>query len=104
MSDNLLEFYQSLGFEETEMEDGQIVLGIELTPEGAYALLTDAEGLMPKKSVQEITFAYYASNDSFQWSANFKNPTVFKELWNQSPTTETKLAAIVKHREANQNF
>ena len=104
MSDNLLEFYQALGFEETEIDDGQMVLGIELTPEGAYALLTDAEGLMPKNPKQEVIFAYYTPEDSYLWSASFKNSTVFKELWNQSPTTETKLATIVKHREANQNF
>ena len=104
MSDNLLETYQSLGFEETEMEDGQMVLGIELTPEGAYALLTDAEGLMPKNSNQEIIFAYYTPEDSYLWSASFKNSTVFKKLWIEAATIEAKLTAITNHREANQRF
>ncbi|CQR74203.1 hypothetical protein SOV_23300 [Sporomusa ovata DSM 2662] len=104
MSDNMLELYQSLGFEETEVEDGQPVLGIELTPEGAYALLTDAEGLMPKTPNQEIIFAYYTPEDSYLWSASFKNSTVFKNLWTAAATIEDKLTAITNHREANQRF
>lgn len=104
MSDNLLKFYQSLGFEEIEFEDGQMVLGIELTPEGAYALLTDAEGLMPKNPNQEVIFAYYTPEDSYLWSASFKNSTVFEKLWSESATPETKLTAIINHRETNQRF
>lgn len=104
MSDNLLEMYQSLGFEEIETEDGQMVLGIELTPEGPYALLTDTEGIMPKTPGQEIIFALYSADDSFEWSASFKNSTVFKELWLQKQTSEEKLIVIKKYREENQKF
>ena len=104
MSDNVLEIYQPLGFEEVETEDGQLVLGIEFTPDGAYALLTDAEGSMPKSTTQEIIFACYTADDAFEWSASFKNTTVFKELWLKEQSTEGRLSAIQKHREANQKF
>lgn len=104
MSNNIVEFYESLGFEETEIEDGQIVLGIELSADGAYALLTDADGKMPQGPNQEIIFACYTPEDSFLWSASFKNSTKFKELWTEAQTHEDKLAAIVKYREANQVF
>ena len=104
MSDTVLENYQRLGFEEVETDDSQIVLGIEFTPGGAYALLTDAEGIMPKSPAQEIIFACYTAEDSFEWSASFKNSTMFVELWQKEQTTEARLTAIQKHREANQKF
>lgn len=103
MCDNMVAIYEALGFEETEMEDGQTVLGIEFADE-EYALLTDVEGGMPQTENQEIIFAYYSSEDSFLWSASFKNSTVFKELWNKATTAAAKLAAIREHREASQMF
>ncbi len=104
MSNSLLEFYETLGFEETEIEDGLIVLGIELTPEGNYALLTDKEGTMPQKLDQTVIFAYYSPEDAFLWSVSFKNSTVFKEIWTKSSTTEDRLADITNHRQANEVF
>ncbi|MDF2572765.1 MAG: hypothetical protein K0R55_4369 [Sporomusa sp.] len=105
MSDNtILEFYEAMGFEETEIEDGLVVLGIELTKEGNYALLTDAEGNMPKNPTQEIVFAYYTPDDSFLWSASFKNSTIFKELWTGAQTAEAKLNAIVQYRKEREVF
>lgn len=104
MSDTILETYRQLGFEEVETDDGQIVLGIEFAPGGAYALLTDAEGLMPKSAAQEIIFACYTADDSFEWSASFKNSKVFTELWQKEETTEARITAIQRHREANQTF
>ncbi|HWR43026.1 hypothetical protein [Sporomusa sp.] len=103
-SEPILEFYESLGFEETEIEDGLIVLGIELTPEGNYALITDDEGTMPKSLNQGAIFAYYTPDGSFLWSASFKSSTAFKELWTGAQTNEARLDAIVKHREANETF
>lgn len=102
MSNSLLEFYETLGFEETEIEDGLVVLGIEFTAEGNYALLTDDEGTMPQKLDQAVIFAYYSPEDAFLWSASFKNSTVFKEIWTKAATTEDKLAAIINHRQANE--
>lgn len=104
MSNSLLAFYETLGFEETEIEDGLVILGIELTPEGNYALLTDTEGTMPQKLDQAVIFAYYSPEDAFLWSASFKNSTVFKEIWTKSSTTEDKLAAITNYRHANEVF
>ncbi len=104
MSDIVLDFYEALGFEETEIDDNLIVLGIELTQEGNYGLITDDEGTMPENLKQSITFAYYTPDGSYLWSASFKNSALFKELWSAAPTTEAKLAAIVKHRETNETF
>ncbi|SMC76694.1 hypothetical protein [Sporomusa malonica] len=105
MSNNtILEFYEALGFEETETDDGLIVFGIELTQEGSYALLTDAEGTMPKNATQEIIFAYYTPDDSFLWSASFKNSAVFKELWTGAQTAEARVDAIVQYRKEREVF
>ncbi len=103
-SETIISFYESLGFEETEIDDGLIVLGIELTPAGNYALITDDEGTMPRNLNQGIIFAYYTPEDSYLWSASFKSATAFKELWTGAPTNEARLDAIVKHREANETF
>ncbi|HWR10110.1 hypothetical protein [Sporomusa sp.] len=103
-SETIISFYESLGFEETEIEDSMVVLGIELTPAGNYALITNDEGTMPKDLNQGIIFAYYTPEDSYLWSASFKSSTAFKELWTEAPTNETRLDAIVKHREANETF
>lgn len=105
MSNNtILEFYEALGFEETETDDGQIVFGIELTKEGNYALLTDAEGLMPKNTTQEIIFAYYTPDDSFLWSASFKNSAAFKELWTGVQTAGARIDAILQYRKEREIF
>lgn len=104
MNNDVITIYQALGFEKIELEDGQTVLGFEFTPGGAYALLTDTEGNMPKSVTQEVIFACYTVADSFEWSSSFKNSSVFKDLWVTQDTIEAKLAAIQKHRELNQRF
>lgn len=104
MGNTLIELYESLGFEQVETEDGQAALGIELSPEGKYGLVTDSEGVLPQTLKQEIVFACYSPEDSFLWSASFKNTDTFRELWASAAAAEDKLAAIIKHREANQTF
>ncbi|WP_371381497.1 hypothetical protein [Sporomusa aerivorans] len=104
MSESVLDYYAALGFEETEIDDNLIVLGIELSPEGIYALLTDDEGIMPVNLHKPVMFACYTPDGSYQWSASFKNSAQFKELWTSVQATEDRLAAITRHREANQTF
>lgn len=104
MSDSIVRFYEALGFEETEIEDNLVVLGIELSAEGEYALITDDNGLMPTTLNQSVTFACYTPNDSYLWNASFKTSAEFKEIWESAATIEAKLAAIRKHREANELF
>lgn len=104
MSDSIVSFYESLGFEQTEIEDNLVVLGIELTAEGDYALITDDNGKMLENLNQAVTFACYTPDDSYLWNASFKNSALFKEIWDAVATTEEKLAAIRKHREANELF
>ena len=104
MNESVLEYYETLGFEETEIDDNLIVLGVELTPEGNYALITDDEGIMPASLTQPVLFAYYTPDGSYLWSASFKNSAQFKESWTSVQTTADRLAAIIRFREANQTF
>lgn len=104
MSNNIVEFYELLGFEEVDIDEGQLALGIELSADGAYGLLTDTEGNMPTTQNREIIFALYSPEDAFLWSASFKNSAVFKDIWTSAATGEDKLAAIKNYREANERF
>lgn len=100
MSDeNILDFYEGLGFEETAIEDGLTALSFEIDPQGSYVLLTDEEGAVPETLRQTVVFACYTPEGAFQWSASFKNSYVFKDIWSESQTTEQKLDAIQKRRE-----
>ena len=93
-TENYLDFYESLGFEEIEIEDGLTALCFETSSDGNYALLTNEEGDLPENLRQAVIFAYYTSDGSFQWSTSFKNSYLLKELWASSETPEDKLSAI----------
>ncbi|WP_425057777.1 hypothetical protein SCACP_23170 [Sporomusa carbonis] len=101
-SATILNFYESLGFEETEIEDELTTLGLEITPEGHYALITDSDGAMPENLKQEVIFAYYTPDGAFLWSASFKSSYIFKDIWTEAPTPEAKLDAILKYRASNE--
>lgn len=100
----MLESLEALGFEETEVEDGIVVLGLELSSDGHYALITDDDGAMPQNGRAGIIFAYYTPDGSFLWSASFKNFTAFEEIWTGTPATFAKLEAILEYRKANETF
>ncbi len=102
MSDNVIDSYETLGFEETEIEDGFTALSCEIDPEGNYALLTNDEGTMPANLKQPVLFSYYTTDGSFQWSTGFKNFFVFKEYWSQAETAKEKLAVVWKYRESKE--
>ena len=104
MSDTIVNFYGALGFEQTEIEDNLVVLGIEVSATGDYALLTDDNGKMPDNLNQPVTFACYTPDDAYLWNAGFKNSALFKEVWETAATIEEKLAAIRQYREGNEVF
>ena len=97
--ENILEFYETLGFEETDIEDGLTALYLEIDPQGNYALITNEEGAVPETLKQAVVFACYTPEGAFQQSASFKNSYVFKEIWSSAQTVEQKLDAIQKRRE-----
>ncbi len=92
--ENVMTFLQELGFEEIEIEDGLTALAVEFEPDGYYALLTNSEGLLPEKSKQSLIFAYYTPEGAYQWSASFKNSSVFKEIWSTGESLNQKLEAV----------
>lgn len=104
-SENVLDFYKELGFEEIDVEDGLTAFFIETASDGSYALLTDDNGVMPlhlRKVV--VVFACYSSAGAFLWSSSFKNSFLFKDIWLQAEDIAGKLAAIKLHREQNEIF
>jgi len=103
-SDSTLSFYQELGFEEIDIEDGHTAFFIETDENGNYALLTNDNGELPKQLRQTVFFACYSSQDAFQWSASFKNSYLFKDTWTKSETLNGKLEAIRLHRQETQTF
>jgi len=98
--ENALDFFETLGFEETDIEDGLTALFFETDPQGSYALLTNEEGAIPENLKQAVIFACYTPEGAFQWSASFKNAYVFKDIWSGAETPEQKLDAIAKRRES----
>ncbi len=103
-TDNVMEFYEALGFEETRIEDGLTALFFEVSPEGIYGLLTSEEGTIPESLRQTVIFACYTPESSFLWSASFKNSYVFKDIWSEAQTPQHKLDAVQKHRESNDYY
>lgn len=92
--ENVLDFFQALGFEEIEIEDGLTALAAELNPDGSYALITSEEGALPERLKQFLLFACYRPDGAYRWSVGFKNALVFKEIWSQGETTEQKFEAV----------
>jgi hypothetical protein len=101
---NVLDFYQTLGFEETDIEDGLTALLFELGPIGSYALLTDDDGSIPVSLKQPIVFACYTTDGAFLWSVGFKNSHAFKEIWAAGQTPEQKLAAVQNYRKSSDYY
>jgi hypothetical protein len=100
-SSELAAFYETLGFEEIETDDGQSALFFELATDGNYALITDNDGFMPKQLNAPVIFACYREDGAYLWSAGFKSSRQFSETWSQVKTIEEKLQAIQKFREEN---
>ncbi|MDR3564396.1 MAG: hypothetical protein P4N59_23575 [Negativicutes bacterium] len=97
--DNLLAFYEDLGFEMIDIEDDLSALSFDLDQSGNYALVTNEEGSMPESLREIILFACYTPEGSFLWSTSFRNSYLFKEAWDTGATPEEKLVAIQKHRD-----
>lgn len=98
MNSEIMEYYASLDFEETEIEDGLTALAFEFSEDESYALLTNEDGAIPENLKQRVVFAYYTSEGVFQWSMGFKNSFVFKDIWSEPQTPQEKLATMQKYR------
>lgn len=100
MSDNNpIEYFEVLGFEESEIEDGLTALAFEYHTDGSYALLTDEEGSLPQNLKQPLIFACYTPDGAYQWSTWFKNAYLFQELWAAAATPAEKYEAVRQYWE-----
>ncbi|MCE5286729.1 MAG: hypothetical protein LLG02_12895 [Pelosinus sp.] len=99
MNDNILEFYEAIGFKDAEIEDDLTALCCEIDENGSYVLLTDDNGSLPTAIKQSVLFTYYSPEGSFQWSTSFKNSDEFKALWQSGALPPEKLEAIKKYRD-----
>lgn len=100
--ETVLAFFQELGFEEIDIEDGLTALSVELTLDGCYALVTNQEGGMPEILRQPFVFAWYTPEGAYQWSVVFKNAYVFKDTWSQGDTIEQKFDSVRKYWESKE--
>lgn len=98
-NDTVLDFYEQLGFEEAEVDDGLTSLFLETDTDGSYVLITDEDGAIPATLKQAVVLAFYSPEGSYEWSATFKNSQLFKDNWSSDLSTEEKLAAIQTSRE-----
>lgn len=98
--ENVLEFFQSLGFEEIDIEDGLTALSVEFAPAGNYALITNEEGTLPEKLRQNLIFAYYTPEGAYQWSTGFKNAYIFNEIWSTGESLDQKCNAVLQYAES----
>lgn len=98
MSREVMEYYNNLDFEETEIEDELPALSCEISAHGDYVLLTDEDGAMPATLKQPVLLAYYTAEGAFQWSVGFKNSYVFNDIWSGPKTPAQKIEALLKYR------
>jgi hypothetical protein len=102
--DDSRDFYDQLGFEETDMEDYVTAMLFEYDQEGAYVLITDEEGKAPDSLRQPVIFSCYRPDGAFLWSTSFKNSFLFKDLWTEAQTSAEKVAAVQKYRESKEYY
>jgi len=98
----VMDFYEELGFEEAQIEDGLTALFFEVSPDGSYALLTSDTGAIPESLRQTIIFACYTEDGAFLWSTSFKNSYLFQETWVTKQTPPEKFTAVQNYRKANE--
>ena len=101
MTEDDLAFFQTLGFDEIDIEDGLTALAVELG-DGSYALLTDDEGGLPEDLKQFLIFAYYSPEGAYQWSAGFKNAHLFQEIWTQGETILQKCETVGQYAKSKE--
>lgn len=102
MSSEVMQFYENLGFEESEIEDGLKALAYEFPGDESYALLTDENGEIPQNLKQRVIFAYYSAEGAFQWSIGFKNAYLLQNMWSEPETSEQKLAKMLAYLESKE--
>ncbi|MDF2499859.1 MAG: hypothetical protein K0Q77_573 [Anaerosporomusa subterranea] len=100
--ESVLEFFQALGFEEIDIEDGLTALSVEFAPTGNYALITNEEGTLPEKLRQNLIFACYTPEGAYQWSVGFKNSYVFTEIWSTGESLDQRCEAVRQYGESKE--
>lgn len=98
-NDTLFDFYEQLGFEEAEVDDGLTALFQEIDADGGYVLITDEDGAIPDSLKQAVILACYSPEGSYEWSATFKNSQAFQAAWSSDLPIAEKLTAIQTSRE-----
>ena len=88
------ELFESLGFEEIQIEEGLMALCHEVEPDGRYLLVTDEDGNWPEDLTLPVVLALYSAKNVFQGSATVKNSKLFKERWLASQTMEARLESF----------
>lgn len=101
-SENMLDFYTQLGFEEIEIADSPPAFFWETEADGDYILVTDTEGAIPSTVKQPIIVAFYDASDRFQWSTSFKNSYLFRDIWDAATTANDKLRSLQEYRKQNE--
>ena len=101
-NDEVMNFYEDLGFEEAQIEDGLTALFFEVSPDGSYALLTNDSGAIPESLRQPLIFACYTEAGAFLWSTSFKNSYLLQETWVQEQDPVKKFEAVQNYRKANE--
>jgi hypothetical protein len=103
-NDAVMNFYEDLGFEEAQIEDGLTALFFEVSPDGSYALLTNDSGAIPESLRQPLIFACYTEAGSFLWSTSFKNSYLLQEIWAVESTPAQKFEAVKNYRKTNETI
>lgn len=101
-SENIMDFYGTLGFEEIEIEDKLTALCFEVDPADSYALITGEDGSIPASLKQVVVFACYTAAGAFQWSTSFKNSYLFQDTWSGAKTPKDKFEAVHAYGNSDQ--
>lgn len=105
MTDNkVLDFFGPFGFFEAEIEDGCTALLFETIDNGDYALITDADGTMPKDLEEEIIFAYYTEDGAFSWSVSFEDSHHLLDLLDDHTANEQIIDIVKKYRDSGDYY
>lgn len=95
----LADLFEPWGFYETETDEGFYALCYDANEEGDYVLITDIDGSLPQDAEQEIIFAYYRSDNSFEWSVSFESSRELLALIDSHSTTGSLVEIVKEHRD-----
>ncbi len=96
----LTELLEPFGFDEI-LFDEETVLFTDVEDGGAYAVLTDEDGIMPCDVDQPLLFSVYSGDDSFQWSVSLEHVHALIDILQEYPDWPGRLTALRQMRDAN---